>query len=212
MRRNLRNLLIILAAATTFYPSKVNGQPSGQDPPGRPRQTKPIQKPVPEPTDTTPLTTPIQEPDEAMRRAISSLSTQIGLLADEMRKLRRETERNSGTMELVLNEERLAKLEDKIQDAVNYKMQLDAREQDIQRRMRNIQGEALLRGGLRREEAEAAIRAELQRALDDVRSQQTAHHQRVAELNEQATRLRARVEILRKKIDLTDAKSEKEEK
>lgn len=147
-----------------------------------------------------------------MRRAITNLSTQIGMLADEMRKLRRETERNSGTMELLLNEDRLAKLEDKIQEAVNYKMQLEAREQDIQRRMRNIQGEVLLRGGLRREEAEAAMRVELQRALEDVRSQQTVHHQRVAELNEQATRLRARLEIIRKKIDLTDAKSEKEEK
>lgn len=208
MRRNLRNLLITLVAATAFYPSNV----TGQDPPGRPRQTKPIQKPVPEPIDKTPLTTPIQEPDEAMRHAISNLSTQIGLLADEMRKLRRQTERNSETMELLLNEDRLAKLEDKIQDAVNYKMQLDAREQDIQRRMRNIQGEVLLRGGLRRDEAEGAIRVELQRALEDVRSQQTAHHQRVAELNEQATRLRARVEALRKRVELTDAKSEKEEK
>jgi hypothetical protein len=147
-----------------------------------------------------------------MRRAISNLSTQIGLLADEMRKLRRETERNSGTMELLLNEDRLAKVDDKIQDAVNYKMQLDAREQDIQKRMRNIQGEVLLRGGLRREEAEAALRVELQRALEDVRSQQIAHHQRVAELNEQATRLRARVESLRKKVELTEVKSEKEEK
>jgi ATP-dependent Lon protease len=212
MRLNPRNLLIAIVAATTFSAPTLNGQPTGQDPQGRPRQTKPIQKPVPEPTDTAPLTTPIQEPDEAMRRAITNLSTQIGLLADEMRKLRRETERNSGTMELLLNEDRLAKLEDKIQEAVNYKMQLEAREQEIQRRMRNIQGEVLLRGGLRREEAEAAMRVELQRALEDVRSQQTVHHQRVAELNEQATRLRARVEIIRKKIDLTDGKSEKEEK
>jgi hypothetical protein len=212
MRRNLRNLLITLVAASTFHPSDVTGQPAGQDPPGRPRQTKPIQRPVPEPAEKTPLTTPIQEPDEEMRRAVSNLSTQIGLLADEMRKLRRQTERNSETMELLLNEDRLAKLEDKIQDAVNYKMQLDAREQDIQRRMRNIQGEALLRGGLRRDEAEAAIRVELQRALEDVRSQQTAHHQRVAELNEQATRLRSRVEALRKKVELTDAKIEKEDK
>ena len=135
-----------------------------------------------------------------MRRAIANLSTQIGLLADEMRKLRRETERNSGMMELLLNEDRLAKVEDKIQDANSNKAQLDSREQDLQRRMRNIQGELLLRGGLRRDEAEAAIRSELQRALDDIRAQQAANNQRLAELNEQAARLRARVEALRKKV------------
>ena len=147
-----------------------------------------------------------------MRRAITNLSTQIGLLTDEMRKLRRETERNSGMMELLLNEDRLAKVEDKIQDANNNKAQLDAREQDIQRRMRNIQGELLLRGGLRRDEAETAIRSELQRSLDDIRGQQAANQQRVAELNEQAGRLRSRVEALRKKLELIDVKNEKEEK
>jgi len=147
-----------------------------------------------------------------MRRAITNLSAQIGLLTDEMRRLRRETERNSGMMELLLNEDRLAKVEDKIQDTVNNKAQLDAREQDIQRRMRNIQGELILRGGLRRDEAEAAIRSELQRALEDIRTQQVANQQRVAELNEQAARLRARVETLRKKLGLIDVKSEKEEK
>lgn len=212
MRRNLRSLLIAITAAIAFSASSVTGEPTKQERPARPRQTKPPQKPAPEPAEQTVLTTPIQEPDDAMRRAISNLSTQIGLLTDEMRKLRRETERNSGTMELLLNEDRLAKVEDKIQDAANNKAQLDAREQDIQRRMRNIQGELLLRGGLRRDEAEAAIRSELQRALDDIRSQQVASQQRVAELNEQAARLRARVETLRKKFELIDVKSEKEEK
>jgi len=158
------------------------------------------------------MTTPIQEPEDLMRRAITNLSTQIGLLADEMRRLRRETERNSGMMELLLDEDRLAKVEDKIQDANNNKAQLDAREQDVQRRMKNIQGELLLRAGLRREEAEAAIRSELQRAVDDVRSQQIAYQQRIAELNEQAVRLRARVETLRKKLESIEVKSGKEEK
>jgi len=147
-----------------------------------------------------------------MRRAITNLSTQIGLLTDEMRKLGRETERNSGMMELLLNEERLSKLEDKIQNTADQKALLDAREQDLLRRARNIQGELLLRGGLRREEAEAAIRSELQRGLDDVRAQQVAYQQRIAELNDQATRLRARVETLRKKLESIDLKNEKEEK
>jgi len=205
-------LLIAITAAIAFSASSVTGEPTKQEPPSRPRQTKPSQKPAPETPEKTELTTPIQEPDEAMQRAITNLSTQIGLLTDEMRRLRRETERNSGMMELLLNEDRLAKVEDKIQDANNNKAQLDAREQDIQRRMRNIQGELLLRGGLRRDEAEAAIRTELQRALEDIRTQQVANQQRVAELNEQAARLRARVETLRKKLELIDVKSEKQEK
>lgn len=153
-----------------------------------------------------------QEPDDAMRRTLTSLSTQIGALADELKMMRRETERNSTMLELLISEERLAKLEDKIQDAIDRKAQLDAREQEIGRRSRNIQGELVLRGGLRRDEAEAAIRADLQRGLDEVHSQQAGYQQRVAELNDQATRLRARVETLRKKLELLDLKSEKEEK
>lgn len=212
MTRKLVSLLITTAATIAFLAATSTAEPTGQDPQGRPRQTKPSQKPVPDPAEPTQLTTPIQDSDEAMRRAIANLSTQIGLLAEEMSKLRRETERNSSTMDLLLNEDRLAKLEDKIQDASNQKAQLDAREQDIQRRMRNIQGEALFRGGLRREEAEAAIRNELQRALEDTRTQQTVQQQRLAELVEQSTRLRTRVETLRKKVEAADAKSEKDEK
>ena len=153
-----------------------------------------------------------QEPDDAMRRTLSSLSTQIGALADELKMMRRETERNSTMLELLISEERLAKLEDKIQDAIDRKAQLDAREQEIGRRSRNIQGELVLRGGLRRDEAEAAIRADLQRSLEDVHTQQAAYQQRVAELNDQATRLRGRIEALRKKLELLDLKSDKEEK
>lgn len=153
-----------------------------------------------------------QEPDDPMRRAITNLSNQIGLLSEEVRGLKRETERSSGMLEMLLNEERLAKLEDKIQEASDHKAQLDAREQEIQRRMRNIQAELVLRGGLRRDEAETAIRSELQRALDDVHSQQTIYQQRQAELNEQAVRLRARVETVRKKLEQLEQNREKEEK
>ena len=157
---------------------------------------------------------PVQpsEADQAMQRAITSLSTQIGLLNDEVRMLRRQTERNSEMMELLLNEERLAKLEDKIQEAADRKAQLDAREQELVRRSRNIQGELILRGGLRRDEAEAAIRSDIQRSLDDVHNQQAASQQRAAELIEQSTRIRARVETLRKKVESSEEKSVREEK
>lgn len=172
-------------------------QLSPQDPPARPRQAKPAQKPA----DKVEENTPGEQPDDAMRRAISGLSTQINLLNEEISKLRLETERSSGILELLLNEERLAKLDDKIQETTNQKAQLDAREQEIQRRMRNIPAEASLRGGLRREEAEAAVRSELQRALDDTRSQQASSHQRLGELVEQSTRIRNRLEKLRKKLE-----------
>lgn len=211
MRRQPVSLSIAITIAITLTGPSFANAAGSQDPPGRPRQTKPQQTPVPEPAQiqTSP---PIQQPDEEMRRALNNLSTQIGLLTDQLQKLRQETERNSGTMELLLNEDRLAKVEDKLQDALNYKSQLDAREQDIQRRMRNIQGELVLRGGIRRDESEAALRAEFQRALDDIRTQQTAHHQRIAELTAQAARLQTRVEILRKKLDLEEDKLEKPEK
>ena len=211
MRSKILSLLIALAATVTFA-VHASGAPILQNPTGRPAQTKPPQKPVPEPVENTQLTTPIQDKDDLMRQALSNLSTQIGLLAEEMQRLRRQTERNSGTMELLLNEDRLAKAEDKIQETTNFKAQLDAREQDIQRRMRNIQGELLVRGGLRRDESEAAIRSELQRALEDVRSQQAAQQARLAELVEQAAKLRTRVETLRKRLEVSDAKNEKEEK
>jgi hypothetical protein len=180
-----------------------------QEPPARTR-VKPSPKPPVDPLDK--VDDKPSEPDQAMQRAITSLATQIGLLNDEVRKLRRETERNSEMMELLLNEERLAKLEDKIQEAADHKAQLDAREQELVRRSRNIQGELILRGGLRRDEAEATIRADIQRSLDDVHNQQAAYQQRAAELVEQSTRIRARVETLRKKFELSDEKSLREEK
>jgi hypothetical protein len=175
-------------------------------------QVKPSSRPAAEPVENPVESPQPSEPDRAMQRAITSLSTEIGLLNDEVRKLRLETQRNSQMMELLLNEDRLAKLEEKIQEAADHKAQLDAREQELGRRSRNIQGELVLRGGLRRDEAEAAIRADIQRALDDIHNQQAAYQQRAAELIEQSTRVRARVEALRKKFDLSDEKSAREEK
>ncbi|MEK6407838.1 MAG: hypothetical protein AABN34_12820 [Acidobacteriota bacterium] len=212
MRRNRLRVLIAIIAVIQFSTSSVAQQPGKQEPPARPRQARPSTKPPADPVETPASAPQAHEPDEAMRRALTNLSTQLGLLTDELQMMRRETERNSAIMELLLNEDRLAKLEDKIQDAADRKAQLDAREQELGRRMRNIQGELLLRGGLRRDEAEAAIRSELQRALDDVHNQQAGYQQRIADLNEQAARLRARVEKLRRRVELLDVKSEKEEK
>lgn len=210
-RKQLKVCVGIIAAIGLFAPSFAQAL-SKQEVPPRPRQTKQPQRPAPEPGEKPVSTTPIQEPEDPMRRALTDLSTQIGLLTGEMRKLRRETECNSGTMELLLTEDRLSKLEDKIQETADRKGQLDAREQEINRRMRNIPNELMLRGGLRRDEAEAAIRNEIQRSLDDVHTQQAVSQQRLGELNEQAARFRARVETLRKKLELLEDKGVKDEK
>jgi hypothetical protein len=113
----------------------------------------------------------------------------------------------------LLNEERLAKIEDKMDDAINYKAQLDNQEADIQRRTRNIQQELVLRGGpvLRRDEAEAALRQDFQRALENIRTQQTANQTRIADLQAQADRLKARIEALRKKSERLETKVEEKE-
>lgn len=150
--------------------------------------------------------------DDAMRQTLDHLAAELKTLGAEVQRLRRVTERNGQTIELLLSEERLSRIEDKIQDTTERKAQLDLREQDLQRRLRNIPNELFTRGGLRREEAEAAIKSELQRALDDTHSQQSSYQQRIVELSAQAERLRTRVEALRKKIDPAEPKSEKQDR
>ena len=176
----------------------------------RSRPVKPVQKPAVDSTEKSEAVSQPQEHDDLLRRAVGNLSAQINLLTDEVGKLRQENARSSAMLELLINEERLTKLEDRLQDANDHKAQLDARDLEIQARMRNIQREVALRGGLRRDEAEIAIRAELQRALDDNRAQQSVAQQRIAQLSEHATKLRARTDSLRKKVEDPDEKIDKE--
>jgi hypothetical protein len=194
---SLRSLVAVLAVAFFVMPCAAQEQKK-QDP--RPAQKNPQSQEVVEPEKQQPTT------EEAMRLAISGLANQVGLLTSELRKLRQENERNSNLLELLLYEERLARLEEKIQDAIEYKNQLDAREQEFQRRLRNIQAEVALRGALRRDEAEAAVRAELQRALEETRAQQTTYQQRISDIQSQADRLRKRIEMIRKKIEPPEEK------
>ena len=213
MKRRILRVLSALIATVTLSISTNAQEPVKQDAPVKPRQTRPAQKPsASDALEKNEPASQTHESDEAMRRSLTDLSTQINLLAEELRIFRRETERTSRLMELLLSEDRLSKLEDKIQETADRKAQLDAREQEINRRMRNIPNELMLRGGLRRDEAEAAIRNELQRSLEDVHSQQAISQQRLGDLNEQAARFRARVETLRKKLEILEDKSVKEEK
>ena len=194
--KQARFIIGLMTLAITFA---ATGQSFAQEPARqeKPRPARPPQRPAPEPEPEV-----IQEtPEEAMRRTLTTLADQIGALTLEVQKLRLETERSSLTLELLLNEERLARVEEKLEAALDFKSQLDAREQEIQRRLRNVSQEAMLRGGLRREETENAIRTELQRMLEDTRTQQSTQQQRITELQTQAGRLRHRVETIRRRLE-----------
>ena len=194
--KQARFITALITLAITFAAA---GQSFAQEPvrPEKPRPARPLQRPAPQPEPEV-----IQETsEEAMRKALNTLADQIGALTIEVQKLRLETERSSLTLELLLNEERLGRVEEKLEAALDFKTQLDAREQEIQRRLRNVPQEAMLRGGLRREETENAIRTELQRMLEDTRTQQSNQQQRISELQIQATRLRQRVETIRRRLE-----------
>jgi len=211
MRIPNRIVAIIALLTVLAFPAALRAQdPSPQRPIPKPQTRRAPQKPAAEGAENTDLAATIQTPEEQMRRAVADLAGQINILTTEMRKLRQETRRNADSLQLLLYEERLARVEDKIGAAVDAKAQLDAREQDIQRRSRNIQGELILRGGLRRDEAEAALRAEFQRALDDIHSQQATQQQRQNDLQSEASRLRSRIEALRKRLEPNEEQPEKQ--
>jgi len=207
MRLKLNAVFLAVLPAMALATASFAQEPTGQSP----RPTRPSQKTVSEPQEKTDIEREPSSSDEMMRRAMSSLSTQMDSLTKEMRLLRKATERNSMLIELLLYEERLAKVEEKLDAAIMLKTDLDARESDLQRRMKNIQQEVMLRGGLRRDEVEAALKADIQRALEDVKTRQTLQQDRISELQAQVARLRARVEALRKKLDREDEKSEQQQ-
>lgn len=174
----------------------------------KPRTQRPAQSPEAEPSPGAEASVAVPSSEEQMRRALGSLAAQIDSLNAEIKRLRRATERNSLALELLLSEEQLAKLEDKLDQATQRKVDLDAREAEILRRQKNIQQEVTLRGFLRRDEGEAALRAEYQRALDDTRSQQQQSQQRIADLQGQVTRMRTRVETMRRRLERLEGREE----
>ena len=207
LRLSLIGFLLLFVLTTASYAQ----EPSPDKPATRPRAAKPPQKVATEPAERDEAERSALSTEEEMRRTLDKLATQITALTGEVQRLRQTTERNSMTLELLLSEERLTKVEDNLEAAITRKAQLDASEQDLQRRSRNIQQELIFRGVVRRDEAEAALRAEFQRALDDTHTQQQAQQQRIAELQTQAARLRERVDALRKKLERAEAKAESKE-
>jgi predicted nucleic acid-binding Zn-ribbon protein len=156
-----------------------------------------------------PVLFPASDPDlsqKELKQAIDDLTEQVKTLTAEVKKLRRANERDSAALELLLSEERLSRLEERLTEAQERKAQLESREQELQYRMRNIQQELLLRGGLRREDSEAAIRNDLQRAMEDVRKQQSVLQNRISDLQSQYDRLRRRVDELVKKQPAAEEK------
>jgi len=176
----------------------INAAQSPSKPQSKPSPVRPDQQTSGEASDEPDAQDEPETTREGLRRAITRLSDQIGLLTDEVKKLRKESERGSASMQLLLYEERLAKTEEKIENSIDRKYQLEAQEQELQRRMQNIQQELMMRNILRRSEAERAVRAELQDALEDNRKQQSELQPRIAELQTQAEWLRQRIEALRK--------------
>ncbi len=185
-------------------------EPSKQEGGAKPRSIRPAQKPSSEPPQKLEPDRVEVSPEQILALKMEDLGQQIERLTAELRRLRKETEHNGTAMELMLYEERLSKVESKLDDLTAFKSQLEARDQEVQRRMRNIQQELILRAGpiLRRDEAETAIRADLQRALDDTRTQKETTQQRISDLQSQAEYLRKRIEALRKKLEQLETKSE----
>src|SRR5213593_3003032 len=89
---------LIVSVALGFSSPSFAQETAKQEPAARLRQAKPAPKPttksapqpVPETGEKTEAVPQIAEPDDIMRRAITSLSTQIGLLSAEVRGLKSE--------------------------------------------------------------------------------------------------------------------------
>jgi len=188
MRKRLEIALMLCAIQIVCLSSK-----------GLAQQPKPIESQASEPLSKS--TSQVEAAPAELQAAIKTLADQVAALGAEVHKLRTATEKNSLHIELLLSEERLARIEDKIESTQDARRALDAREKQQQYRLDNIQQEVLLRGGLDREEGERVIRGDIERQLENIHSDQAANQKRLADLQSQARRLRSRVEEPRKKVD-----------
>ena len=206
---HIRRSIVATAMIAALSSLSLAQEPPKTDP-GKSRGARPIQNaPGEDPARLEPNPTPTTL-DIVLPQLMSNLTEQISKLTTEVRLLRKASERNATTLEIMLSEDRLSRVESKLDDLMSTKSQLDAREQELLRRQRNIQQEMVLRAGtiLRRDEAEAAVKADLQRALEDTRSQKEAIQQRINEVQNQADSIRHRIETLRKKVEPAETSSE----
>jgi len=202
----ISTLVIALAIALISGPAAVSAgaQESGKPAPREKAQptseTKPPASPVVEQEQA------VEGSEEALRRAISGLTEQVGELKLEVRRLRQESERSSTTLELMLYEERLTKAEANLERETQALSQLDARIQDIQRRIDNVPQEVLARGILRRVEGEKALRAEYQRLLEQSMEEKDPQQQKALEAQARVEGLRQRVQTLNEKLAAAEEK------
>lgn len=206
MKQRLRAIFLSVIITTLLSVAGLAQEPTPSQ--GKPRPARPAQKPEVEALPKTDAPTEAPAFEEQMRRTFNSLTAEIDSLNAEIKLLRRATERNSLAIELLLSEDRLAKAEDKLDQATQRKVELDGREADLLRRQKNIQQEVTLRGFLRRDEGEAALRTEYQRALDDTHTQQQQVQQRIADLQAQVTQLRARTDTLRRRLERLEERND----
>src|SRR5690349_3372246 len=129
MRQRLSAIFLSVIVTTLLSAAGLAQEPSG--PQGKPRPARPAQKPEagPLPTTDAPVEAPVFA--EQMRRTLNNLSAEIDSLNAEIKLLRRATERNSLAIELLLSEDRLAKAEEKLDQATQRKVELDARDADL---------------------------------------------------------------------------------
>src|SRR5437763_15593580 len=129
MKRTLSAIFLSVIVITLLA---VGGRAQEPTRPAKPRTPRPAQKPETEPAPQAEAAVETPSSEEQMRRTLNNLATQIVALNAEIKSLRRASERNSLALELLLSEERLAKIEDKLDQATQRKADLDAREAEIQ--------------------------------------------------------------------------------
>jgi len=165
-----------------------------QEPEGRPKPTQTApSKPVGD-KQAAPDLTPLLD-------ALNSLRDQVQELTAEVRRLRAAHDRDAAQMELLLTQERLARIEDNIASANQRQADLASNEQALHYRQDNVDQEVTLSSAINRDEKKDAILSEISRGFDDVHSRQVANQKVLADLQSEANRLRSHIEELRKRLE-----------
>jgi chromosome segregation ATPase len=181
-----RSLLVAALVALTL--GSVSAV-SAQDPDGRPKAG-----------DAAPASETVKAQATAAD-PVKALSDQVRELSAEIRNLRRTIERNDQRIELLLSEEKLARVEDGIAVSQQRAADLDAADQTLQYRENHVNDEVVLRGGLDREATEEAVRADIQQRSQEVEAGRAANQKRMSSLEAEASRLRNHIADLHRALN-----------
>jgi hypothetical protein len=167
-----------------------------------PPQGAPPARGAQRPRTTAPTGAPEKAQSEVLelRRAVEALSAQIELLRKDLARRDVSDAATVDRIQLLILDERAARLEGEIADVQRRVQAAQAREADAKRRMENIDTELILYGGLNRDDSERAIRASLTRQVQEAQREQRALlqeqaglEQDLAEARREAVALRARL-------------------